>query len=245
MAKKNLLTLQTEVLRKLGLEYAQNTTLDTMIAGWINEGQKHLLSQSWWPWAVQTTSFNTTAGTSVYDLATNVRALSKTGSRLFKDGAWKRIWLVPRNKADEFLPNASGVSGVPTRVWQEGFNNSTGAWRVQLYPTPDATYSFEYAYYERPTALSASGDTCVGPEEADEVIRDYALWKAFEHTYGEQDQQAQMEQRNYQMGLDELELFLRPDHEGEHFAAPWDLRDFTDTAYVDLNTSDPLDMRGY
>jgi len=245
MAKKNLLTLKTEVLRKLGLEVGQNATLDLMIEGWLNDGQKHLTAQSWWPWAVQTTSFNTTAGTSVYSLVAEARALRKTGTRLYKDNGWKHVWLVPRDKADEFLPNAAGVSGVPTRVWQEGFDSSTGAWRIQLYPTPDGTYPFEYAYYQRPADLSASGDTAIGPPEVDEVIRDYALWKAFEHTYGEQDQQAEMEHRNFLMGFESLEVFLRPDHEGQHWAAPFDIYDFTDSAYVNLNTNDPLDMRGY
>jgi hypothetical protein len=244
MAKKNFITLKNEVLRKMGFETTDEARFTTMVEGWINEGQRHLLAQGWWPWAVELTSFSTTGGTAVYSLVATARAVRKTTTRILKANRWIPVYLVPRDKADEFLPNAISICGTPNRCWMESYDAS-GNWQVQLYPTPDATYTFEYGYYARVSDLSASGDTLTGPEEADEAVRDYALWKGFEHLYGETDQQAVGQARmNFERGMAELQEFIKPDHEESHFAAPLDMRDFTDTAYVDLNTSDPLDLRG-
>lgn len=242
MAKKTFQALQDEVLFKLGFELGQSTDLDAKVKGWLNEGQRHLLLQAWWPWSVDLTSFATTAGAHTYPLVAEARGLKKNSTRLLKENNYANVVLVPRSKADEFLPNAVNTTGTPIRCWLKGFNAS-GQWQLQLHPTPDATYTFEYGYYARAAALSLSSDTLKGPEEADEVVRDYALWKAFEHVYGEADPQAiQQALRSFMEGMANLELFVNPDHENQHFAPPWDLYDFADSVTVDLNTNDPLDM---
>ena len=118
------------------------------------------------------------------------------GLRYINYADWTRYQRDSENEDD-----ANGKNGEPTYVIQ-----SPDARKFALSPIPDKTYKVYFYAYDKPTALSAHGDTIVLPDQYKNVITArvrYYIWQ-----FKESAQQAAFALEDYKKGMRQMKSNL-------------------------------------
>lgn len=167
-------------------------------------------------------TFNTVAGTEEYTLTeTNNQKLETV--RITTDGYRRRLTPV---RYDEFRATYPGVTyalnpGTPNLYYTTG-RTTTNQLKMKFYPVPNAVYAIEYDYYVAPTAMATDTDVPVLPPLYQDMLIDYAMWKAYEHerepnmtAYFQQQWQSKLLQLRSDYQYPETAERLNAQYEGE------------------------------
>ena len=175
MAKKTFLELTNRVLRRIN--QSEITDVSTVSGGshahiitnMINEAQNELFTETNWYSLYATRTFVTVADTAEYvvqsDFGRGISMIDETNDNMiFEEG------IRPIDEAD---PNA-GETGAP-RVYTLQSGN------YRFYPIPAGVYTIRERYWKSPTALAANSDTSDLPQECENCIINYALFRIYEY----------------------------------------------------------------
>lgn len=163
----------TLILARVGLNTNSTPFKDRARQYW-NEGSVVLSGERQWQWLFKEATLTTTDGTRKYSLAADVgRPLS---FRHTTDDAL--IKMINVQEADRADPD-SDDEGSSRGVYIVGKNSSTGAWEVDLVPTPDtSSETITYRYYAIIANKTSSDDGTdllpTMPEDAQFAVIDYA-----------------------------------------------------------------------
>lgn len=158
------LDLVNNVLRRLRedtVSTINETSHSTLIANIVNDAKRQV--EDTWDWNAlrETVNVSTSASTQAYSLtgtgnrATIIDAQNVTGKHFLhpKSQVWGRRYDL-----------AGTGEGSPTWFSTDGFDGS-GDLQVNLYPTPDGTYSINFNVVQRTADLSADADTIAIPSQ--------------------------------------------------------------------------------
>jgi len=167
MSKLTYLQLTNRVLGRITNTTISNVTAATgnalIVTQLINEAQTWLFTEEDWYSLYTSRTFNTSASTSTYAVATAfgrcISLTDTTNNRVLNEDYSRSF--------DEIDPNQS-TSGIPELFGIEGSN-------YRLWPIPAGTYSITDRYWKIPTALAANTDTSDLPIECENVIIQYAF----------------------------------------------------------------------
>ena len=115
---------------------------------------------------------------------------TSTGLKYLTLADWKRYYRDAENADDADTQSY----GEPKYVYKSPDHRKFG-----LSPIPDKVYNVHFYAFEKPTALSAHGDTIPMPEQYSNVIT--ARTRYYVHQFKENIQQAAMAQDDYKRGL--------------------------------------------
>lgn len=147
---------------------------DNEIDDRINDSYSEVATRYRHPEMRASAAANTVSGTATYSLPTRYwYAIS------LRDDTNDRV-LMPR--PTEWINAQDTDTTGPPQYWvREGSNH-------RLYPTPNAVYSINVFYVQRPVDLSADNDTTIfDGRDWDEIIKWGAIWRCFQRL-GQQDQ---------------------------------------------------------
>ena len=159
-----LLQLVNEVLRRKGQVEASTLvnagTPAVQTRDFLNEVYFEMLQRLKVDRLIKQASFNTTANTAAYTLATDADVNSLLPDSLLETASQRGL-----AQTDSTYPLEKGTSAVgrPDHFYVQG--NS-----LYLYPTPDAAYTINYQYGVKPSALSNDTDTTALPAEWEKVL---------------------------------------------------------------------------
>ena len=161
------------VLARTGLNTSSTPFVDRARQYW-NEGAVKLSGEREWQWLFKQATLTLTSGTRSYSLAADVgRPLSfrHTTDDVLMD-------IINVQEADRADPH-SNASGAARGVDIIGKNAATGAWDVDLVPTPDtSSETVTYRYFANIGNKTSSNDTTdllpTMPEDAQFAVIDWA-----------------------------------------------------------------------
>lgn len=145
------------------------STATSRIENWLNDGLRYVVRHTALPDYETSASLVSVAGTATIALPSDFGVALKLQDTAIYD-------VLERTTRDEFLQYNTSVRGRPFKYALYGSN-------IQLYPTPNAVYSYTLLYRKVPVAMSADADTPAFPSEYHHLLIDYALhraWRAHE-----------------------------------------------------------------
>ena len=162
MARKTFLGIVNNVLNKLNKSNAQAISGSTGLAGivinLVNEVQQEIYMEDDWYTLLESSTFNTAAGTATYampsDIGRTIILFDETNNNVLVEESVRNI--------DTADPDAD-YQGPPLRF-------STLAAFYKLYPIPDGTYTLRYRYYKVPPDLGGDNDTSALPIECERAL---------------------------------------------------------------------------
>ena len=133
----------------------------------INRHYKRFTNRHPWVWMQGSTTFTTSAGTTTYTLADTVT--EEITLRIANQSMPIRYL-----SREQFLQQYPGGwtttgNGLPT-IYVPSAEASNNALQIDLWPTPDATYTVTVDYRKRPTPLSGDGGYSVIPPEHEDYL---------------------------------------------------------------------------
>lgn len=148
-----LTSLTTNVLNKLGLPSTDGLITSSVVTDALNVAIQQISTNQEWPWLYLEDTFQTVAGTALYNLPPANIMLKWIA---YKDDA---LDLVQRQD----LVRVSQIQGRPTIYAESGDN-------IILGPVPDGVYTISRGYYQREPLLVNGSDSPLLPD----VFADYA-----------------------------------------------------------------------
>jgi hypothetical protein len=178
----NYLQLAQELARKAGVSGTPSAVEGQVgeslrLVNWVKQAWIDIQSSSrdWsFMWA-ESTAATTVAGTAQYVLPVNCRSVMK--ETMVLNGSYLSYIELAEFRARYRLLSETGVPGV--------YTVSPDRSKVEVYPVPDAAYSYQFDYYKIPTVLAASTDTPALAAHYHQAI----VWLALKY-YGEYEQDA-------------------------------------------------------
>lgn len=137
----------------------------------LNEAYEEVMADARWPFALTSTSVSSTAGTATISItATDVQELSRLRAVTLNK-------LTPQfvdfNTPDSLLFTQQSINTTERGTPQ--FYTFRDYSTIELYPVPDATYSYTLYYWKAPTLMVADADTPLIPPAEREVLVHGAL----------------------------------------------------------------------
>lgn len=163
-------SLLTNLKGRCGLQ--NDSTFDTLLRSWINDGQRNITTRFLWPFLNQSETVTTSDGTDAYQLTadclvydvrdtTNVFTL-----RFLPDIEFDRMYV---------QQTQTGVPRFYRLFGQTKVSDSTAAVpNLQLYPIPGGTYSLTVKSYKRLADMTDSAQISEVPEAYHELMIHYA-----------------------------------------------------------------------
>lgn len=168
--QRTFLELQNAVAailsNQLSLTATSNPTL-AQVKDKINEYYRNVFQKQPWKWAYDQATFNTSAGTKRVTFPDNVQ---KVWALEIQGNNWY-LQYVPNNKFFRGYPGAWQTMGNnQPYIYTDAPPASNNALQIDLFPTPDNTYTVYYQFQKRLTSLSADGDYSIIPPEYENLL---------------------------------------------------------------------------
>lgn len=150
-----------------------DSTLDSLITAWVNNGLRNIIRRHTWEFLFVEATVTTVASTETYSLASDVMRIY-TVRNTTSSSKVNPIRVLDFYKS---YPNPT-ATGSPTLYRLSGLAQTSASslplYQVSLFPIPDAVYSLKYTYYKRVSDLSADADVPYIPVEYHELLCNYA-----------------------------------------------------------------------
>jgi hypothetical protein len=176
----------------------------------INSAVRELLQNTQeWPFTLTTYTQTLTAGTGVYDFASDA---SKVDWDTFylkrlssKGNAPEKLPVLTYEDYLRYHRAAEDVSGT------DGYNTPTTVYQTEdmkfgVTPLPDDAYEVEYRYWAYPEDMVSYNDTCIVPDRFNTVIVDGAVMYLMRFRANEQS--AALHQQKFEDGMDNMRRLL-------------------------------------
>jgi len=177
--------MDRDTIRGRVADYLDRSDLDTKIENWINDTRIDLALKYNFRYLYVEATTSTTAGTATYALPSDY-----LGHLVLWSGSKKLMRLSPREFDELTLTDHDATASPRELTTEAGAEVSTSSinsspdyyvergMEIELYPTPDSTYTLRMKYYAQPESY-ATGST--GDEEEDYIMRfhpEAVIWGA-------------------------------------------------------------------
>lgn len=168
--QRTFLQLQQAVSQIIfGQTFASTATNPTLsqVKEKLNEYYRNIFRKQPWKWAYGQSTFTTSQGTKLVTFPDNVQ---KVWALEIQGNNWY-LQYVPNNKFFRGYPGAWQTMGQnQPYIYTDAPPASNNALQIDLFPTPDATYTVYYQFQKRLTSLSADGDYSIIPPEYENAL---------------------------------------------------------------------------
>lgn len=168
--QRTFLEIQNAIAAILSNQLTLSTTSNPTLAQVkekINEYYRNVFQKQPWKWAYDQATFDTAAGTKRVTFPDNVQ---KVWALEIQGNNWY-LQYVPNNKFFRAYPGAWQTMGNnQPYVYTDAPPASNNALQIDLFPTPDNTYTVYYQFQKRLTSLSADGDYSIIPPEYENLL---------------------------------------------------------------------------
>ena len=140
----------------------------TLIGKFVNDAKEEI--EDLWDWTClrQNLTFNTVNGTTSY-VVTNSNERTKI-LRVFNTTNTNCISKAPDDFIDRGLQLSNSTAGIPTWYRRRGIDSSTGSIKIDLYPTPDNTYTIVLPSVVPQATLTSSSTVLTIPSRPVEFL---------------------------------------------------------------------------
>lgn len=151
-------------LRETSVATINQNAYATMIGYFINDAKRQV--EDAWDWDVQNTTLTvtTSAGTSGYTITGSGTKQKCISANITTTGRQGRLLPASASFIQDQQQLTTTTNAIPCYYAWDGHNGTDS--KIQLYPTPDSTYTIKFNMNVPQTALTAAGDVILVPAEA-------------------------------------------------------------------------------
>lgn len=214
----NFVSLVNQALRRVneveldigGDGFGDARNLQGLAKDAINSSVREILQHAQeWPFTLTTYTQTMTAGTGVYDFASDA---SKVDWDTFyikrlssKDNTPEKLPVITYEDYMRYHRPGEDTGGtaaysVPTKIYQ------TEDMKFGVTPLPDDAYEIEYRYWSYPTDMTQYNNECIVPDRFNTVVVDGAVMYLMRFRANEQS--AALHQQKFEIGMDNMRRLL-------------------------------------